>query len=77
MVVQIISSLLIMWGERTHQKHHQAHAPSGSSKEKIQDKRQAKFIPDKYSSVDEVTSNESPNMFFCISLNSKQISLLL
>lgn len=43
-----------MWGE--HQKHHQAHAPSGSSKEKIQDKRRAKFIPDNYSSVDEVTT---------------------
>nr|CAB3479501.1 unnamed protein product [Digitaria exilis] len=43
-----------MWGERTHHKHwHQGH---GSSKDKNHDKRQPKFIPDTYSSVDEVTT---------------------
>ncbi|KAL6853388.1 hypothetical protein ACP4OV_019417 [Aristida adscensionis] len=41
-----------MWGERTHKHWHQAHAPSEGSK----DKRQPKFIPDNYSSVDEVTT---------------------
>jgi len=46
-----------MWGERTHHKHwHQGHGPSGSSKDKKHDKRQPKFIPDNYSSVDEVTT---------------------
>ena len=48
-------SFIIMWGERTHHKHwHQGHGPSGSSKDKKHDKRQPKFIPDNYSSVDEV-----------------------
>jgi len=46
-----------MWGERTHHKHwHQGHGPPGSSKDKKHDKRQPKFIPDNYSSVDEVTT---------------------
>ncbi|TVU36967.1 hypothetical protein EJB05_18927 [Eragrostis curvula] len=46
-----------MWGEKTHHKQrHQAHVPSGSSKEKFNNKRQPKFIPDNYSSVDEVTT---------------------
>jgi hypothetical protein len=50
-------SFIIMWGERTHHKHwHQGHGPSGSSKDKKHDKRQPKFIPDNYSSVDEVTT---------------------
>lgn len=46
-----------MWGDKTHHKHgHHAHGhgPSGSSKEKIWDKRQPKFIADNYSTVDEV-----------------------
>jgi hypothetical protein len=50
-------SLLVMWGDRTHHKHwNQAHVPSGTSKDKFQAKGQPKFIPDNYSSVDEVTA---------------------
>ncbi|AQK98082.1 Copine (Calcium-dependent phospholipid-binding protein) family [Zea mays] len=46
-----------MWGERTHHKHwHQGHGTSGNSNNKKHDKRQPKFIPDNYSSVDEVTT---------------------
>uniref|UniRef100_A0A0E0JTX5 RING-type domain-containing protein n=1 Tax=Oryza punctata TaxID=4537 RepID=A0A0E0JTX5_ORYPU len=46
-----------MWGERAHHKHwHQSHVPSGTSKDKFQAKGQPKFIPDNYSSVDEVTA---------------------
>jgi len=46
-----------MWGERTHHKHwHQGHGSSGHSKDKNHDKRQPKFIPDNYSSVDAVTT---------------------
>uniref|UniRef100_K3XED2 Uncharacterized protein n=1 Tax=Setaria italica TaxID=4555 RepID=K3XED2_SETIT len=44
-----------MWGEKTHHKHwHQGHGPSGSSKGEKHGKQQPKFIPDNYSSVDEV-----------------------
>ncbi len=66
-------SLLVMWGDRTHHKHwNQAHVPSGTSKDKFQAKGQPKFIPDNYSSVDEVT-NLPANLLISILVFMSQV----
>ena len=72
-------SFIIMWGERTHHKHwHQGHGPSGSSKDKKHDKRQPKFIPDNYSSVDEVRISKISwcDIYIYIWSPKKNVSLL-